>query len=194
MIRVLVVDDHGILRQGLERLLATAPDIELVGMAGDGREAIELAERLKPDVILMDLWMPGVDGVEATRSIVGADPEVRVVVLTSFGDEPRILEALRAGAHGYLLKHIDPDALLDAIRSAGAGDSPLDPRAGRVLLEQRRPRRSTPAQAHRARARSARARRPGPGQQADRPAVGNRRTNGEGPPDQHLPAPSVPSG
>jgi DNA-binding NarL/FixJ family response regulator len=138
MIRVLVVDDHAIVRQGLERLLATAGDMELVGMAADGREAVELAGRLHPDVILMDLSMAGMDGVEATRLIVGADDGAKVVVLTSFGEESRIVEALNAGAHGYLLKHIDPDDLLDAVRSANAGDAPLDPRAGRVLLDQRR--------------------------------------------------------
>ncbi|HEX9992056.1 MAG TPA: response regulator transcription factor [Acidimicrobiales bacterium] len=138
MIRVLVVDDHAIVRQGLERLLATAGDVELVGMAADGREAVELAGRLRPDVVLMDLSMPTMDGVEATRLIVAGDEDVKVVVLTSFGEESRIVEALNAGAHGYLLKHIDPDDLIDAVRSAAAGDSPLDPRAGRVLLDQRR--------------------------------------------------------
>jgi DNA-binding NarL/FixJ family response regulator len=138
VIRVLVVDDHAIVRQGLERLLATAGDVELVGMAADGREAVELAGRLRPDVVLMDLSMPTMDGVEATRLIVAGDEDVKVVVLTSFGEESRIVEALNAGAHGYLLKHIDPDDLIDAVRSAAAGDSPLDPRAGRVLLDQRR--------------------------------------------------------
>lgn len=138
MIRVVVVDDHAIVRQGLERLLATAGDVELVGMAADGRQAVELAGRLHPDVVLMDLSMPVMDGVEATRLIVADDERVRVVVLTSFGEESRIVEALNAGAHGYLLKHIDPDDLIDAVRSAHAGDAPLDPRAGRVLLDQRR--------------------------------------------------------
>ena len=138
MIRVMVVDDHAILRQGLERLIATTEDLELVGMASDGEEAVELARERDPDVVLMDLSMAGTDGVEATRRIVAADDEVRVVVLTSFGEESRIADALNAGAHGYLLKHIDPDDLLAAIRSAHAGDVPLDPRAGRVLLDQRR--------------------------------------------------------
>lgn len=138
MISVMVVDDHAIVRQGLERLFETAGDIDVVAMAADGGEAVELAARHEPDVILMDLSMPGVDGVEAIRRIVAAGGTSRVVVLTSFGDETRIIEALNAGAHGYLLKHIDPDGLLDAIRSAHAGDAPLDPRAGRVLLEHRR--------------------------------------------------------
>lgn len=138
MIRVLVVDDHAIVRQGLERLLATANDIELVGMAADGGEAVRLVAAHQPDVVLMDLSMAGMDGVEATRRIVADHDGVRVVVLTSFGEESRIVDALNAGAHGYLLKHIDPDDLLDAVRAAHAGDAPLDPRAGRVLLEQRR--------------------------------------------------------
>jgi DNA-binding NarL/FixJ family response regulator len=112
--------------------------MELVGMAEDGGQAVELARTLRPDVVLMDLSMSTMDGAEATRQIVAEDPNVRVVVLTSFGEESRIVEALNAGAHGYLLKHINPDDLLDAVRAASAGDSPLDPRAGRVLLEQRR--------------------------------------------------------
>lgn len=137
MIRVVVVDDHAIVRQGLERLIGTTDDIELVGTAADGREAIDVVRREAPDVVLMDLSMSGMDGVEATRRIVADDPDARVVVLTSFGEESRILEALNAGARGYLLKHIESDDLLDAIRAAHAGDAPLDPRVGRVLLEQR---------------------------------------------------------
>jgi DNA-binding NarL/FixJ family response regulator len=138
MIRVAVADDHAIVRQGLERLFSTAADVELVGTAGSGREAVELVASTVPDVILMDLSMPDGDGVEATRQIVAAGSPTRVVILTSFGEESRIVDALNAGAQGYLLKHIDPDDLLDAVRSAAKGDAPLDPRAGRVLLEQRR--------------------------------------------------------
>jgi DNA-binding NarL/FixJ family response regulator len=138
MIRVMVVDDHAIVRQGLERLIGTADDLQLVGMAADGAAAVELAHEQRPDVVLMDLSMAGLDGVEATRQIVTENADVHVVVLTSFGEEQRISDALQAGAHGYLLKHIDPDDLLAAIRSAHAGDVPLDPRAGRVLLDQRR--------------------------------------------------------
>ncbi len=137
-IRVLLVDDHAIVRQGLERLFETVDDIEVVGMAGNGREACQLVAELEPDVVLMDLSMPEVDGVEATRRIVATDAPSRIVVLTSFGDESRIMEALNAGAHGYLLKHVDPDDLINAVRAVHAGDSPLDPRAGRVLLESRR--------------------------------------------------------
>lgn len=138
MIRVLVVDDHAIVRQGLERLFATADDIELVGMAADGQEAVALVAEHSPDVVLMDLSMPVMDGVAATRAIVAAAPESKVVVLTSYGEESRILDALNAGASGYLLKHTDPDDLIDAVRAASRGDAPLDPRAGRVLIDQRR--------------------------------------------------------
>ena len=138
MIKVMIVDDHAIVRQGLERLFATAEDMEVVGSCSDGDQAVALATATGPDVVLMDLAMARVDGVEATRRLLAADPDLRVVVLTSFGDESRILDALNAGALGYLLKHTDPDDLIAAVRSAHAGGVPLDPRAGRVLVEQRR--------------------------------------------------------
>ena len=138
MIRLMVVDDHAIVRQGLERLIGTAVDLQLVGSAADGEQAVAMAIELTPDVILMDLSMPKMDGVDATRTIMELLPDTRIVVLTSFGDESRILDALNAGALGYLLKHTDPDDLIEAVRSAHAGGVPLDPRAGRVLLEQRR--------------------------------------------------------
>ncbi len=138
MIRVMLADDHAIVRQGLERLFETVDDIEVIASATNGREAVALVAELHPDVVLMDLSMPEMDGVEATRHIVGAGGATRVVVLTSFGDESRILDALNAGAHGYLLKHVAPDDLLNAVRAAHSGDAPLDPRAGRVLLDARR--------------------------------------------------------
>lgn len=141
MIRVLLVDDHAVVRSGLEMLLATAEDIEVAGTAADGAEAVDVAARVRPDVILMDLSMPGVDGIEATRRIVAADPDAHVVVLTSFSDTRRILDALDAGAIGYLLKHAGPDEVLGAIRAAAAGGSPLDPKAARALLEAQRGRR-----------------------------------------------------
>jgi DNA-binding NarL/FixJ family response regulator len=137
-IRVVIADDHAVVRGGLEQLLSTADDIELVGTAGNGEEAIATVEREHPDVVLMDLSMPVVDGVEATRRIMTADPDVRIVVLTSFGDDRHISDALHAGAVGYVLKHAGPDELLDAIRAAARGDAPLDPKAARVLLESRR--------------------------------------------------------
>lgn len=138
MIKVLVVDDHAVVRGGLEQLLATADDIELVGTASDGAEAVVKAAELQPDVILMDLSMPVLDGVAATRLIVDQHPDVHVIALTSFSDNRRILDALRAGATGYLLKHAGPDELLGAIRAAMAGGSPLDPKAARVLLDAQR--------------------------------------------------------
>ncbi len=138
MIRIAIADDHAIVRQGLERLFSTTDDIELVGTAASGRLAVELVADLSPDVILMDLSMPDGDGVEATAEIVASGSPTRVVVLTSFGEESRIVDAINAGAQGYLLKHIDPDDLIEAVRSAARGDAPFDPRAGRVLLEQRK--------------------------------------------------------
>ena len=137
-IRVLVADDHAVVRSGLGQLLATAPDLELAGEAKDGQEAVEAAETAAPDVILMDISMPVLDGVEATRRIMARDPDARIVMLTSLADNRQILDALEAGASGYLLKHAAPDELLGAIRAAAAGDAPLDPKAARALLDSRR--------------------------------------------------------
>ena len=138
MIRVLIVDDHAVVRRGLEQLIGSAADLEIVGSAVDGEEAVNLAAELGPDVILMDLSMPVLDGIAATRRIVAANPAVHVVVLTSFDDERRILDARSAGATGYLLKDADPDEVLTAIRTSVDGGSPLDPRAARVLVDARR--------------------------------------------------------
>lgn len=138
MIRVVIADDHSVVRTGLDQLLSTEDDIELVGSAANGAEAVELTAATQPDVVLMDLSMPVMDGTEATRRIVAARPNVRVVVLTSFADDRHIADALDAGAIGYVLKHADPDELIGAVRAAAAGDAPLDPKAARVLLEERR--------------------------------------------------------
>ncbi|MFG1627546.1 response regulator [Kribbella sp. NPDC049227] len=138
MIRVLIADDHAIVRAGLSQLIGTADDLELVGAADDGDQAVTMAAELRPDVVLMDLSMPGTDGVAATGRIVAADSSVRVVVLTSFSDQTRILDALQAGAEGYLLKHSEPEVILAGIREVMAGGSPLDPKAARVLLTHRR--------------------------------------------------------
>ncbi len=143
MIRVLIVDDHAVVRQGLAQLLESAGDIEVVGTASDGAEAVTLAAELTPDVILMDLSMPEVDGVEATRRITAATSEPptedrRIVVLTSFLDQPRIVAALDAGASGYILKDAPADDVIAAVRAASTGGAPLDPRVARVLLDRQR--------------------------------------------------------
>lgn len=134
MTRVLVVDDHQMVRAGLVTLLGASEDVSVVGQAADGAEAVTLAADLKPDVVLMDLSMPVLDGVEATRQLVAAVPTVRVVVLTSFSDRARVNDALAAGAIGYLLKDCEPPELLAAIRAAAAGHVPLDPRVAGALL------------------------------------------------------------
>ena len=137
-IRVVVVDDHAVVRSGLEQLLSAEADIEVVGTADDGEQAVALVESTTPHVVLMDLSMPRVDGVEATRAVSSRFPEVNVVVLTSFADRQRVLDALEAGASGYLLKDADPTEVAVAVRAAAAGGSPLDPKAARVLLDSRR--------------------------------------------------------
>jgi DNA-binding NarL/FixJ family response regulator len=136
-IRVLLVDDHAVLRRGLEQLLAGEPDIEVVGTAADGAVALEEVRRTRPDVVLMDLQMPGTDGVTATRHIV-AEGGAEVLVLTSFSDADRIVAALDAGAVGYLLKDADPQDVIDGVRAVSRGESPLHPRAARQLLGARR--------------------------------------------------------
>lgn len=137
MIRVLLVDDHVIVRAGLERLLEQTDDIEVVGIADHGRTAVELNEQLHPDVVLMDLSMPIMDGVEATRLIRTRDQTVPVVMLTAYSDRRRVLDALDAGASGYLVKDADPETVLGGVRAAARGDAPLDARAARVLLDTR---------------------------------------------------------
>ena len=137
MIRLLIADDHSVVRTGLRHLVATFDDVELVGAAADGEEAVALCADHDPDVVLMDLEMPVLDGIEATRRIVEAQPRVAVVVLTSFSDREQILRALDAGAVGYLLKDAEPAELERAVRAAARGEAPLDPRAGRALLQDR---------------------------------------------------------
>ena len=139
MIRLLIADDHAVVRTGLSRLVETFADVELVGAAANGEEAVALAAERRPDVVLMDLEMPVLDGIEATRRIRDAHPDVAVVVLTSFSDRERILGALDAGAAGYLLKDADPDELEKAILAAARGEAPLDPKAARALLSARAP-------------------------------------------------------
>jgi two-component system, NarL family, response regulator LiaR len=133
-IRVVVVDDHVLVRSGIEVVLGMFDDIELVGEAGDGEEAVRLCEELRPDVVLMDLVMPGTSGVEATRRVLASCPDTRVVALTSFTDEDLIGETLRAGAIGYLMKNVSADQLAGAVRSAHAGRATLAPEAADALV------------------------------------------------------------
>lgn len=137
MIRVAIADDHALVRAGLEELLMGDAEIEVVATASGGAEAVELVQREQPDVILMDLSMPEVDGVEATRRIVASQTSTRVVVLTSFAERDRVLAALDAGALGYLLKDIEPEELRRAIRAAARGESPLSPKAAGALVAAR---------------------------------------------------------
>ena len=136
MIRLLIVDDHAVVREGLRLLFATTSGIEVVGMAGDGAVAVEQTRVLAPDVVLMDLGMPVLDGIEATRRIVARDPDAKVVVLTSYTDQERLVAALDAGAIGYVLKHSDAEVVVRAVRAAYVGESVLDPAAGPVLAAQ----------------------------------------------------------
>jgi NarL family two-component system response regulator LiaR len=145
MIRVLVVDDHTIVRKGTRALLAEVEDIEVVGEAADGREAVAQAESLRPDVVLMDLVMPVMDGIEATRQISSSQPETRILALTSFAADDKVFPAIKAGAFGYLLKQAHPQELVAAIRSVYHGEPSMHPSIARkVLLEVRRPSEKMP--------------------------------------------------
>ena len=143
MIRVVVADDHRVVRVGLEQLLATFEDIEAVGFAAGGEEAVVLCRELEPDVLLLDLSMPDLDGIEVTDRLRDTVPGTRVVVFTSFSDRERIVRALDAGAIGYLLKDAEPEEILAAIQAAARGESPLAPRAAAELLADRRTRPPT---------------------------------------------------
>lgn len=134
MTTVLLVDDHPLVRAGLSALIGSTDDLVVVGEAAGGEQAVELTMSHEPDVILMDLSMPGMDGITATRRVLELRPATHVVVLTSFQDQDRVGQALAAGAVGYLLKDSDPRDVLSAIRSAALGHVPLDPRVARVLL------------------------------------------------------------
>jgi DNA-binding NarL/FixJ family response regulator len=135
VIRVVVVDDHGVLRDGLAGVIGAQADMELVATAADGAEAVAICKSATPDVVLMDLEMPVLDGIEATRAILAETPSTAVLVLTSFSDRRRITGALEAGAVGYLLKDASADEVVRGIRTAAGGGSPLDPRAARSLLD-----------------------------------------------------------
>jgi DNA-binding NarL/FixJ family response regulator len=134
-IRVLVADDQPLMRTAYEMTLRAEEDIELVGQAADGEEAVEHARRLRPDVILMDVRMPVRDGVEATRILGAEDPTIKILILTTFDFDEYVVEALRAGASGFLLKDVRPDELVQAIRVVARGDALLAPSVTRRLLE-----------------------------------------------------------
>lgn len=133
-IRVLIADDHHVVRRGLTFFLQTQKDIEIAGEASNGKEAIQLVERLQPDVVLMDLIMPIMDGIEATRRIKLRFPDVHIMMLTSFSDKDHVIPAIEAGAAGYQLKDIEPDELVESIRKLVHGENTLHPKATNHLL------------------------------------------------------------
>jgi DNA-binding NarL/FixJ family response regulator len=136
VIRVVVVDDQVLVRDAFARLLRTVPDFDVVGVAGDGAEAVEVVERTRPDVVVMDIRMPVMDGLEATRRILaGPSASTRVLILTTFGADEYVFEAIRAGASGFLLKDAQPATLVSAVRTVAAGDALLAPHATRRLIE-----------------------------------------------------------
>lgn len=135
-IRVLIVDDHEIVREGLHILLSEEADFEVVGMAGDSENAVTLTKLHKPDLVLMDLVMPGLDGIETTRLVLSESPSTRVLVLTTFSDDQHVRDAIQAGAIGYLLKDVLKTELLSAIRSAAEGKPALHPEAQKYLMRQ----------------------------------------------------------
>lgn len=139
-IRVLIADDHPIVRKGIRALLATEPDIEVIGEAGDGAEALALAQRLCPDLVLMDLVMPILDGIEATRQILVKQPGARILILTSFAGDDKVFPAIKAGALGYLLKDSAPETVVDSIHRVYNGEASLEPSIARkVLMELAQP-------------------------------------------------------
>ena len=138
MIRILIADDHVVVRKGLVAMIGDEPDLVVVAEAADGAAAVALAAETQPDVALLDLAMPGLDGIEATHRILAKRPETNVVILTSFAEPDRVFAALDAGALGYLLKDAEPDEIIAGIRLAAAGDSPLAAEATAAILEARR--------------------------------------------------------
>jgi DNA-binding NarL/FixJ family response regulator len=144
-LRILIADDHPLVRRGIRAVLDPLPDVEVVGEAGSGREAIDLAQTARPDVILMDLQMPDVSGIEATRAILAGQPDARILVVTLFQDDDSVFTALRAGARGYVLKDSDEDDLIGAFRAVANGAAIFSPGvASRVLTLFSTPRPSVP--------------------------------------------------
>ncbi|MEZ5155200.1 MAG: response regulator transcription factor [Solirubrobacterales bacterium] len=138
MISVLLAEDHPVVRTGLVELLGSEPDIEIVGAVGDGVAALAALEEHDPDVVILDVTMPEMDGIEATRRISATAPERKVVILTASADRDQMLRAIDAGALGYMLKDASPEDLIEGVRTAARGDSPLDPKVARELLADRR--------------------------------------------------------
>lgn len=134
MIKVLLVDDQTLIRQGIRLLLEIEPDIQVVGQAANGRAALEQVEALHPDVVLMDVRMPEMDGVAATRTLSADHPEVKVIILTTFEDDETVFEGLKAGARGYLLKDISSEEMAQAVRKVAAGEALIEPRLTRKVL------------------------------------------------------------
>jgi DNA-binding NarL/FixJ family response regulator len=134
MIRILLVDDQTLIRQGIQTLLELEPDLEVAGVAGSGREALAAVERLRPDVVLMDVRMPEMDGVAATRALHEQFPEVGVIILTTFDDDEYVFEGLKAGARGYLLKDVSSDELTVAVRAVAAGQALIQPSIARKVV------------------------------------------------------------
>ncbi|NUM46219.1 MAG: response regulator transcription factor [Anaerolineales bacterium] len=135
-ITILLVDDHSVVRLGLKAYFATLSDLHVIGEVGSGQEAVKLVEQHAPDVVLMDLIMPGMDGVETTRQVKRVSPRTQVIVLTSYHDDEHIFPAIRAGALSYLLKDMDPDDLADAVRRAHAGEAVIHPRVAARLVKE----------------------------------------------------------
>ena len=133
-IRILIADDHGLVREGLRAVLGSEPDLEVVGEAATGKEVVERAAELRPDVILMDIQMPHVNGIEATRRLFEVDPDIGVVVLTMFEDDDSVFSAMRAGARGYVLKGAPPSEILKVLRAVAAGEAHFGPEIARRLM------------------------------------------------------------
>lgn len=135
-IRILIADDHPVVREGMAAMFSNIPDLDLVGQAEDGQEAVELAQRLNPDVILLDLVMPNKDGLEAIRDIKENDPSAKILVVTSFTEDDKVFPAIKSGAQGYLLKDAPPEVLLQAIRDVYRGELSLHPTIARKLIHE----------------------------------------------------------
>lgn len=135
-VSILIADDHPVVRQGLRTFLELQEDLEVVGEAGGGEEAVAMARQLLPDVVLMDLVMPGLDGIEATRRIRAESPTTRVIVLTSFAEDEKVFPSIKAGAAGYLLKDVEPEALAEAIRTVQRGEALLHPTVAAKLMQE----------------------------------------------------------